>query len=128
MPYILGKRSLDNLEGVHPHMQTIVHEAIKRTEQDFTVIEGLRTLSRQKELVAKGVSWTLNSRHLTGHAVDMVPYPITKHLKYPHVQWQDMADAMFAAANYHGYPLEWGYTLWGKDKPHFQLPWSDYRE
>lgn len=72
--FVLGKRSLEVLRPVHPDLYAVVRLAIRLTRQDFAVFEGLRTLDRQRELVADGVSWTYNSRHLTGHAVDLVPW------------------------------------------------------
>ena len=95
MPYKLGTRSLQNLSGVNPDMVAVVKRAIEITEVDFTVIEGIRHINRQRELLKAGKSTTLNSRHITGHAVDMVPYP---------VDWEDldrfelMAEAMKEAA------------------------------
>ena len=121
--YHLSKRSLKALEGVRPDLVDIVHRAIQITKQDFMVIEGLRTRARQKQLVAKGASTTMNSRHLTGHAVDLVPYPIAWDwpLFYP------IADAMKGAAKELGVPLEWGGDWKSfKDGPHFQLPWEGY--
>ena len=69
--FILGVRSKMNLRGVHPHLVDVVNRAIKLSDVDFTVTEGIRSLERQKQLVAAGASKTLNSRHLTGHAVDL---------------------------------------------------------
>lgn len=121
--YVLGKRSRKNLEGVHPDLVAVVERAIHLTTQDFTVIEGLRTLERQEQLVAKGASKTMNSRHLTGHAVDLVPYPVAWDwpLFYP------IADAMKLAAKELDVDLEWGGD-WRtfKDGPHFQLSWEEY--
>lgn len=124
--YKLGNRSKKNLYGVHPDLRKVVERAIEITEQDLTVIEGLRTKARQSELVAKGFSKTMNSRHLTGHAVDIVPYPIAHRLSYPDHQWNDVAKAMFKAAEELGVDLEWGYGSWGWDKPHWQLTWESY--
>ena len=76
MSYTLGKRSLQNLSGVHPDLVDVVKRAIEITEQDFSVIEGIRNINRQRELVKTGKSTTMNSRHLTGHAVDIAPWPI----------------------------------------------------
>ena len=70
MTYALGQRSLDRLKGVHPDLQKVVRRAIELTPIDFTITEGLRTLERQKTLVAAGASQTLKSRHITGHAID----------------------------------------------------------
>lgn len=74
MAFVLSKRSLQRLEGVHPDLVKVVKRAIQLTRVDFTVLEGLRTLERQKQLVAAGASKTMNSRHLTGHAVDLGAY------------------------------------------------------
>lgn len=76
--FILGKKSLVNLGGVHPMLVRIVRRAIEITEQDFTVFEGLRSAQRQRQLKATGMSQTLDSYHLVqrsgyGHAVDLVP-------------------------------------------------------
>ena len=121
--FILSNRSLSNLEGVHPDLVAVVKRAICLTSQDFTVIEGIRSLARQEQLVASGASQTMNSRHLTGHAVDLVPYPVSWDwpLFYP------IADAMKLAAEEFNVDLEWGGD-WRtfKDGPHFQLSWSQY--
>jgi len=121
--FILSNRSLSNLEGVHPDLVGVVKRAICLTSQDFTVIEGIRSLARQEQLVASGASQTMNSRHLTGHAVDLVPYPVSWDwpLFYP------IADAMKLAAEEFNVDLEWGGD-WRtfKDGPHFQLSWSQY--
>ncbi len=127
MAYVLGKRSLDNLEGVNYDLQKVVKKAIKITKQDFTVIEGVRTKERQKELYEAGFSKTMNSRHLTGHAVDIVPYPIPEDWsEYSEKQWGRIAEAMLCAAEMFGVDLEWGYAEWGWDKPHFQLSRKSY--
>lgn len=125
--YKLGKRSLKNLKGVHPDLERVVRRAIQITKQDFTVIEGRRTVARQRELVRKGFSKTMNSRHITGHAVDVVPYPIAHRLSYPNYKWKRVANAMKQAAHELGVDLDWGADLWkGWDKPHFQLSWRNY--
>ena len=119
MSYKLGTRSLQNLSGVHPDMIAVVKKAISITEVDFTVIEGVRNINRQRELLKAGKSTTLNSRHITGHAVDMVPWP---------VDWEDigrfetMAIAMKKAAEELDIPIVWGGD-WKSfyDAPHFEL-------
>ena len=70
--FVLSRLSLSRLEGVHPDLVKVVKRAIEITEVDFRVSEGLRTKARQAELVKLGASQTQNSRHLTGHAVDLV--------------------------------------------------------
>lgn len=121
--YILGRRSLVNLGGVRNELVAVVKRAIQITDVDFTVLEGLRTVERQKQLVANGASTTMNSRHLDGHAVDLgawVDGTISWH--WPH--YHKIADAMNKAAAELGIELEWGGD-WKSfpDGPHFQLPW-----
>ena len=72
--FTLGPRSKARLQGVNPDLVKVVERAIKLSEVDFTVIEGLRTLERQHKLVDSGASQTLKSRHLTGHAVDLAAW------------------------------------------------------
>lgn len=126
MGYVLGKRSLRNLVGVHPDLVAVVKRAIKITEGDFTVIEGLRTKRRQQLLVAKGASKTMNSRHITGHAVDIVSYPITTKKLNDKRSYLKLAKAMKQAAKDLNIPIEWGGD-WGWDSPHFQLPRDKYK-
>ena len=123
MTYKLSNKSLQKLEGVHPDMVDIVKLAISLTEQDFSVGEGLRSVARQKKLVATGKSTTMNSRHITGHAVDLFPYPLSWDWEY----FYPIADAMKAAAKELKIDLEWGGD-WESfpDGPHFQLSWKDY--
>jgi len=127
MTYRLGRRSVRRLRGVHKDLADVVERAIELTPIDFTVGEGMRTLARQKKLVAEGKSTTLNSRHLTGHAVDLWPL----HDGQPSWNWQHyypMADAMKLAAEQLDIPLEWGGDwISFKDGPHFQLPRKQYK-
>ena len=124
MSYKLGTRSLQNLSGVHPDLVDVVKLAITITEQDFTVIEGIRNINRQRELFKAGKSTTMNSRHITGHAVDMVPWP---------VDWEDLerfevvAEAMKQAAEELDIPIVWGGD-WKSfyDAPHFELDRKTY--
>ena len=74
MSYRLGNRSKANLQGIHPDLVSVVELAIKNTKVDFTVIEGVRSEARQRELFDCGASTTMNSRHLTGHAVDLAAW------------------------------------------------------
>lgn len=117
----LSKRSLSKLEGVHPALTSVVKRAIELTEIDFAVTEGLRTLERQRELVASGASKTYNSRHLTGHAVDLVAY-LGNEVRWDWPLYGKLADAMKAAAEELGVKIIWGgdWTSF-KDGPHFEL-------
>ena len=70
----LSKKSLDKLITVEPKLQSVVRRAIELTKVDFGVIEGIRTVERQEELVAKGASKTMKSKHIEGRAVDLMAY------------------------------------------------------
>lgn len=112
MTFILGAKSLANLQGVHPKLGAVVQLAISQTAQDFTVQEGLRTSARQRLLVASGASQTLNSKHLQqpdgfGHAVDLVPWIDGQ----PRWEWgpiYHIAAAMREAASICATPIRWG--------------------
>lgn len=124
--YKLSKKSMQKLEGVHPDLVKVVVRAIQLTEVDFAVIEGLRSLDRQVQLVNEGASKTLNSRHLTGHAVDLMAWVDGRgSWDWPH--YRKIAQAMKEAAEEQGVELVWGGD-WKKfpDGPHFQLDWTAY--
>lgn len=123
MSYNLSQRSMQNLSGVHPDLVAVVKRAIQITQQDFSVIEGVRNIDRQRQLYKKGATKTMNSRHLTGHAVDLAPYPLSWDWEY----FYPIADAMKQAAEELSVPIEWGGD-WKSfpDGPHFQLPWKAY--
>ena len=126
MTFKFSKRSLDRLEEVHPDLVNVVHRALTKTVVDFGVTEGIRTLVRQKALVAAGASMTMRSRHLTGHAVDLVAY-VGPQVRWDWPLYTKIAEAMKAAAAELNIPLEWGGDWKSfKDGPHFQLPWKDY--
>lgn len=122
----LGPRSRARLQGVHPDLVKVVERAIELTTVDFTVLEGLRTPERQKALVAAGASQTMNSRHLTGHAVDIGAW-VDDQVDWSWPLYHQIAKAMKAAAAELNIPIEWGGD-WKrfKDGPHWQLPWKEY--
>lgn len=126
MTFKLGPRSLARLKGVHPDLVKVVTRAIELTPVDFTVLEGLRTLERQKALMAAGASQTMNSRHLDGHAVDLGAW-VDDQVDWSWPLYGKIATAMKSAAAELNIPIEWGgdWTKF-KDGPHFQLPWKDY--
>ena len=82
--YKFSTRSSQKLEGVHPDLVRVMERAIAVTPIDFTVLEGVRTIERQKELFESGASKTMRSRHLTGHAVDVAPYVGGISWHWPH--------------------------------------------
>ncbi|MFN3465640.1 MAG: M15 family metallopeptidase [Terricaulis sp.] len=124
--FVLGKTSRARLNGVHPDLVVVVSRAIKLSDVDFTVLEGRRTKARQAQLVAAGASTTMNSRHLTGHAVDLGAL-IGGKVRWDWPLYHRIAAAMKQAAKDLGVPLEWGGDWRSfKDGPHFQLPRKHY--
>jgi len=103
----LSQRSLDKLEGVKPELVDVVKRAIELTTVDFGVIEGLRTEEQQKALVEKGASQTMKSKHLTGNAVDLMAYVGGRGCWELNV-YDEIADAVKAAAEELGTPIRWG--------------------
>lgn len=131
MSIALSEKSRMKLTGAHPDLARVIVRAAALSNIDFTVLEVLRTPGRQKELVAKGASKTMKSRHLAGadgksRAVDIAP------LDGGQVSWAwpiyfKLAPIIKQAAKDVGVPIEWGGD-WRtfKDGPHWQLPWAQY--
>jgi len=105
--YYLGQGSQQELVGVDSGMVQVVEYAIQITPVDFSVHDGLRILEEQREYVRTGVSTTMQSKHLTGDAVDLVPY-INGRLRWEWRPIYQIAAAMHEAALYYNYPLIWG--------------------
>ena len=149
----LSDKSLQELQGVHADLVAVVKRAIELSVQDFAVHDGNRTLEEQKKYVASGASQTLDSRHMNGHAVDLVPI-INGKLRWEWEPIYKIADAVRTAAREVSIPLRWG-AAWdvtftesderpedlvadysarrkkaGKkvfiDGPHFELPKAQY--
>ena len=126
MSIILGQRSLSRLEGVHPDLVRVVKKAAALSSLDFTVLEGLRTVARQKQLVAAGASKTMNSRHLTGHAVDLAVM-IGGTVRWDWPLYHQLAAVVKAAAKAENVPITWGGDFRTfKDGPHWELSWKAY--
>ena len=123
----LSERSYQRLQGVHPDLVKVVERAIAISDLDFMVTEGLRTATQQAKYVAAGRSQTKNSRHLTGHAVDLAVL-LDGELTWEWKHYTHLGDIMKEAAKQVGVKIEWGgdwHTL--RDGPHFQLPWANYK-
>ena len=112
MAYRFGTRSRREMKGVHPSLIKVAFKALELTKIDFSVIDGVRTKIEQERMVQRGVSQTMNSKHLIqkdghGHAIDVVPYFNGK------VRWEwplifEMAEAFFIAAEFYDVTLTWG--------------------
>ncbi|HDS6844946.1 TPA: M15 family metallopeptidase [Morganella morganii subsp. morganii] len=123
-----SKRSEDNLKGVNPDLVKVIRRALEITPVDFIVIEGLRTEARQKQLVAEKKSQTMKSRHLTGHAVDIIPV----NTKWQIEEFKPLLKAAKQAADELGVKLRFGIN-WKNDPslpietrfidaPHIEIP------
>ena len=109
--YILSARSLAKLDGVHPALVDVVQRAIEITPRDFAIIHGVRTMEEQQKLVASGASQTLDSRHLTGHAVDVAAY-VNGKIDWTYHHYPMIADAFKKASEELKVPIRWGGS-WG---------------
>jgi len=107
MTFSLSQRSLDKLEGVDERLVAVVKHAITVTKNDFGVICGLRTIEEQRELVAKGASKTMNSRHIGGEAVDLMCY-VGSRGSWELSLYDEIADAMKEGAQAAGVGIRWG--------------------
>lgn len=123
----LDARAKRNLVGVHPDLVRVVKRASDGSPQAFTITEGLRSLERQRILKRAGKSQTLKSRHITGHAVDVMALVAPGSDEWEYSLYTTIAKAIKAAAKAEGVPIEWGGD-WPrfKDAVHFQLPWAQY--
>ena len=119
--YKFSERSKSKLETVDIKLQNLMNMAIKESPYDFSITEGIRTMKRQRELVAQGKSKTLKSYHLKGKAVDIAIWidgKVTWDFKY----YKEVADHVKQTARKLGYLITWcGDWKSFKDGPHFQI-------
>lgn len=147
MTFKFSKASLNRLATVHDDLQRVAHRALQLSEVDFVVTQGRRTLDEQKRLYGKGrtaaqclakgvpssyarpnekkVTWTLNSNHLSGNAIDVAPY-VNGGIEYDNNGklglWPKIAKAFKDAARELDVSIEWGGDWKGTvDRPHFEL-------
>ena len=142
MSITLGSRSLSRLEGVHPDLVRVVKRAAASSDLDFTVLEGLRTETRQRQLFKQGATKTLNSRHITGHAVDLGAM-LDGSVRWDWGLYFRLAEIVRMASIAEKVPIRWGGTwkllsaidgpITAKnlsrsfpDGPHFELPRASY--
>lgn len=121
MSFKLSAKSLKRLEGVHPDLVKVVQHAITITPLDFVVLEGLRSKERQRYLVDKGASKTMDSYHITGHAVDIAPI-VGGEVSWDWKYYNALSAFIKEAAQDVGVFIEWGGD-WKtfKDGPHWQI-------
>ena len=100
-----SKQSLARLNSTDERLVRVFTEVVKYF--DCTILEGKRTVDRQKMLVQQGKSKTMNSKHLKGKAVDVAPYPI---------DWNDRERFTYFAGYVMGIAAKMGIKLrWGGD-------------
>lgn len=126
--FFLGERSLRNLQGVHPDLVRVIEAAIASAPFDFTVVEGLRTMERQKANVASGASRTMKSKHLKqkdgfSHAVDLYVFDSTKPngIDGRASTYTELNEHIQEVADSLGIPVKWGGTF----KTASGKPWFD---
>lgn len=114
------------LLGLHPDLQSVLRQFAREYELPFRLLEGRRTLQRQRILFQRGATKTMNSRHLTGHAFDLAPM-VGRAVSWHWPHYYPLALEMKRAAKIVGVPLVWGGD-WStfKDGPHWELPWSSH--
>ncbi len=122
-----SNRSLGNLKGIHPDLRRVMDRALQESPLDFIVIEGLRSKDRQKKLFDQGATRTMNSRHITGHAVDLLPIGPGGRAAFDWPLYHKLGPAVEAAAEAEGVKITWG-ARWKnfRDGPHFELDREAY--
>lgn len=109
-----SQKSLNNLQGVKPELVKVVKRALELSPVDFGVREGLRTVEQQRENVSKGVSQTMNSKHITGDAVDLYPSVLPAGWQTNPKVWLPVLNAVKQAADEQGVKLRYGIN-WKND-------------
>jgi peptidoglycan L-alanyl-D-glutamate endopeptidase CwlK len=117
----LNVRSRERMKGVHPDLVGVIEHAAEIAPGTFIVTEGLRTPNRQYQLYVSGASKTLNSRHLTGHAVDLAAL-VDGKVRWDWPLYHKLAAVVKQAAYERNVPLIWGgdWTSF-PDGPHYEL-------
>ena len=124
-------RSEKNLKGVHPDLVAIYRKAVRLSSLDPVVTCGPRSVAEQRELVRRGASQTMNSRHIPGRdglakAID-IAFIFGPEVRWDWPLYKAFAATMKAAASELGLRVDWGGDWRSfKDGPHFQLPASKY--
>lgn len=114
------------MKGIHPDLERVAYRALELTTVDFVVVEGLRSLETQRRYVAEGKSQTMNSRHLSGKALDYIAFVGGKGT-YDAKAMKVVADAFKQAGKELDIPVDWGGDWKSfKDTPHIELNRTAY--
>ena len=121
--FVFSSRSLDVLAGVTPPLRQVATQALEISRIDFAVISGRRNRAQQRALVEAGKSLTMQSRHLTGEALDVVALdPASGRADWSRAGLMEVAIAFHEAASRLGIRIAWGGS-WRhfEDCPHIEL-------
>ncbi len=130
----LSNRSMSQMIGMNPILSFAVCMAITRTKQDFGILRkgGVRTAADQEELYAQGrtkpgkkITWTLNSKHKEGNAVDLVAFVDGKPT-WEDTYYTEIVEAMKGVIKDYNLNIDNGFDLWGKDIVHWQESYDEY--
>lgn len=126
MAYYFSMASLKKLADVHPDLVKVCKKAIEYSIHDFLITEGVRSYEKQKALFEAKKSQTMNSRHLTGHAIDFAVI-YGKEIGWSLPMYKDVADAFKKASKELDIPIIWGGD-WKSfiDGPHIELDRKRY--
>jgi peptidoglycan L-alanyl-D-glutamate endopeptidase CwlK len=120
MSWQFSEQSFANLVGVRPELVSVATLALARSPIDFGIIDGVRTVEKQAEYVALGASWTMDSKHLDGRAIDIMAYVLGKgRWEYP--LYEKIHESFVSAAAEVGVAIVWGGDWEQKDGGHYEL-------
>jgi len=130
MTFKFSKKSLAQLEHVNPALVVLCHKVLEISHIDFGILQGLRTKEQQEENILKGVSWTKNSRHLTGHAIDFGVYLngayINGDTPSEYDLYEQVGEIFKSVAKAEGIPIIYGGDWKVKDGGHIELDRKAY--
>ena len=129
-----GKTSLERLSSCHKDIQKLMHTALSKSDEDFTILQGHRGEEEQNKFFKEKKSKLMypNSKHnmYPSIAVDIAPYPI---------DWEDtqrfknLAKVVLECAKDLDLVVRWGgdwdrdgdtFDQTFNDLPHFELDWK----
>jgi peptidoglycan L-alanyl-D-glutamate endopeptidase CwlK len=118
---MLNERSIARLVGVNQDLVNVVQLAAERSQVPFIITEGVRTTARQAELLARGASQTMNSKHITGRAIDVAAV-IDGKVSWNYPYYVSISKTFKEAASELGVRIRWGGDWKSfKDGPHYEL-------
>ena len=132
MARLHGSKARERLGTLHPDLARLIERAAAMSDVDIAVLEGVRSIERQRKLLASGATTTLRSRHLPhaqdglARAVDIAPV-VDGEVRWDWPLYHRLAAVVKNAAAQENVPVEWGGDWRSfKDGPHWQTPWNSY--